>query len=201
MNTGRATGFDTTVSTVRLSISRASTLVAMKAERIAVARKTVASPRSTNMRWSSRIVHALNGLQRTIRMVAAPATTSTIGWRIDSRKVLRVMARSCSKNDMVRLGRVLAAGGAVRTGGFCVRPQAPASEGVSGGASKRRAVHPLVSPRETCLSAPPRPRAPEPDGCKREERNGRIQRMKGRTSSNFHTVDPRTLQYRLSPWG
>jgi hypothetical protein len=65
------------------------------------------------------------------------ATTSTIGWRIDSRKVLRVMARSCSKNDMVRLGRVLAAGGAVRTCGFCVRPQAPASESAGWSVGRR----------------------------------------------------------------
>ena len=50
---GRETGFETTVRTVRLSISRVRTFEATKAERIAPPMKIVERPMSTYIRWSS----------------------------------------------------------------------------------------------------------------------------------------------------
>jgi hypothetical protein len=102
---GRPTGLETTVSAVRFSISRVSTLVAMNAASSAPLRKIVASPRSISMRWSSSIVNPESGAQMITATLYATSTTSRIGWRMLSKNVLAAMARSCPSMEMGHGGR------------------------------------------------------------------------------------------------
>ena len=95
--TGRLTGLETTVRTVRLSISRLSALVAKNPASRVPHTKMVESAMSTNIRWSSINVKPLKGILRIMRSVPATMTANATGWRTHSMAVLRAMAQSCSR--------------------------------------------------------------------------------------------------------